>query len=300
MKTITLGNINIDQLVEYDTIFLNSQWMYHNVENEMLLRAQKELGPKFVQPGTLKLGLSFHSFLIRTRGKNILVDTCNGNHKHRGERMQWQHMLDSPNYMNNLANFGLRPEDIDIVLCTHLHTDHIGWNTRLLDGRWVPTFPNAKYVMARQEFDHFNRLHAAKPDYPVGHGSFADSVLPIVEAGQAEFVDMNHLVEGNLDDGVWLEPATGHTPGHVTVHVKGGGVEAIMTGDMIHHPIVFLEPTLETKHDFDKEQNNRTRKRVLERLADTKDLLLTAHFISPTAGRVCSCASGFSFKFLDE
>ncbi len=300
MKTLTLGTTTIDRLVEYDSIYLDAGWMYPDIQPDMLQRAHAELGSRFVQPESSKLGLSFHSFLIRTRGKNILVDTCNGQHKNRGPRMQWQHMLDSPDYLRNLAAFGLAPRDIDYVLCTHLHTDHVGWNTRVQDGRWVPTFPNAKYVMARQEFDHLSRLHAAQPEYPVGHGSFADSVLPIVEAGQAVFVDMSHLVEGTLDDGVWLEPAPGHTPGHVTIHVKGGGLEAIMTGDMFHHPIVFLEPSLKTPHDYDVEQNERSRKQVLERLADTSDLLLTAHFLAPTAGRVCSCAAGFRFAFLER
>lgn len=300
MKTITLGSITIDRVVEYETIFLDAAWMYPAVTPEMLDRHQAELGPVLIHPETKKLGLSFHSFLIRTRGKNILVDTCNGNHKHRGPRMAWQHLLDSPDYLGNLAKFGLQPKDIDYVLCTHLHTDHVGWNTRLEDGRWVPTFPNAKYVMARQEFDHFNRLHAGKPDYPVGHGSFADSVLPIVEAGQVMFVDMDHLVEGTLDDGVWLEPTPGHTPGHVSIHVKGGGVEAIMTGDLIHHPILFLEPTLETQHNFNQAMANASKNKVIERLADTQDLLLTAHFPTPTAGRICSCSSGFRFRFLDQ
>jgi glyoxylase-like metal-dependent hydrolase (beta-lactamase superfamily II) len=300
MRTITLGTTTIDRVVEYETIFLNASWMYPNVEPDMLKRARAELGPTFIDESCENLAISFHSYLIRTRGKNILVDTCNGEHKPRGPKMAWQHMLDSPDYMRNLASFGLRPDDIDYVLCTHLHTDHVGWNTRLVDGRWVPTFPNAKYVMARQEFDHFNRLNAAKPDYPINHGAFEDSVLPIVEAGQALFVDMNHLVEGTLDDGVWLEPAPGHTVGHVTVHVKGGGVEAIMTGDMFHHPILFIEPSLETQHDYDVALNNQSRKKVLDRLVDTQDLLLTAHFPSPTAGRICSCPNGFRFRFLED
>jgi glyoxylase-like metal-dependent hydrolase (beta-lactamase superfamily II) len=214
--------------------------------------------------------------------------------------MPFYHNLQANTYLNNLEKIGLHPENIDIVLCTHLHTDHIGWNTMLKNGRWAPTFPNARYLMAKQEFDHFKKLFDLKPDYPVGHGSFEDSVLPIINAGLADLVDMDHLVVGELGDGVWMEPAPGHTPGHVTIHVKGNGRESIMTGDIIHHPILFLEPTLETKHDMDKDICNQTRQRLLERLADTNNVLLAAHFCSPTAGRVQSCSHGFKFQYLDD
>ena len=266
----------------------------------MVQRHKAELGPSLVHPETSKLALSFHSYLIRTRGKNILVDTCNGNHKPRAPKMPWQHMLKSHEYLTNLAKDGLRPKDIDIVLCTHLHTDHVGWNTQLVDGRWVPTFPNAKYVIARQEFEHYERLHAKKPDYPVNHGSFEDSVLPVVEAGLAHFVNLNHIVDGTLDDGVWMEPATGHTPGHVTIHVKGGGQESIMSGDIVHHPILFLEPGLINLGDFDPAMASETRRKLFERCADTSTTLLTMHFPSPTAGRLTSCAHGFRFHFLER
>lgn len=299
MKSLHLGNIQIDRIAEVETMYMDPQWMYYNIEKEHLLRHKDALGPLNIHPETLQLGLSFHSYLIRTNGLNILVDTCNGNHKQRLPKMPFYHNLQADTYLGNLNRLGLRPEDIDIVMCTHLHTDHIGWNTYLRDGEWVPTFPKARYVMARQEFDHFNRLFAASPAYPVGHGSFEDSVLPVVRSGLADFVDMNHLVAGELGNGVWMEPAVGHTPGHVTIHAKGGGRESIMTGDILHHPILFLEPSLATKHDVDKETCDMTRQRILERLADTDDVLLTGHFCAPTSGRVMSCAHGFKFQYLE-
>ncbi|RDE07360.1 MBL fold metallo-hydrolase [Sphingomonas aracearum] len=300
MKTITLGEISIAKVTEVDTMWFDPAWLYHNIQDDMLLRHKEQLGPRLIDPVSNKLALSFHSFLIQTGGLNILVDTCNGNHKNRDPRFPFYSNLKATTYLDNLARLGLRPDDIDMVLCTHLHTDHVGWNTYLSNGEWVPTFPRARYVMARQEFDHFNRLHAARPDYPVGHGSFEDSVLPVVRAGLAQFVDMDHLVAGEIGNGVWMEPAVGHTPGHVTIHAKGGGRESIMTGDIIHHPILFLEPGLETKHDVDKVTCDATRQRLLRRLADTDDILLSAHFCDPTAGTVRSRPNGFAFAFLDE
>jgi glyoxylase-like metal-dependent hydrolase (beta-lactamase superfamily II) len=300
MKPLTLGEYRIDRVAEIERLYVDPKWQYYNIEQEMLIRHKDALGPLSIHPETLQLGLSFHSFVIRTRGLNILVDTCNGNHKDRMPRFPFYHNLQATTYIENLAKLGLRPEDIDIVLCTHLHTDHVGWNTQLVDGDWVPTFPNAKYIMARQEYEYFKRLWDARDQKPMSTNAFEDSVLPVVNAGRADLVDMNHLVAGEVGEGVWMEPAVGHTPGHVTIHVKGDGREAIMIGDIIHHPIVFLEPSLATSHDVDKAECDRTRQRVLERLADTNDILLTAHFCAPTSGRVMSCSHGFKFDYLED
>lgn len=299
MQPLKLGNTTIERVAEIETMYVDATWLYQNIAPDMLHRHKDALGPLSIHPESLQLGLSFHSYVIRTRGLNILVDTCNGNHKQRPTMPEY-HNLNSDLYLKNLGRIGLSPADIDIVLCTHLHTDHVGWNTQLVDGRWVPTFPKAKYVMARQEFDHFNKIYLADPTVPVGKGAFQDSVLPVVESGQAELVDMNHLVTGDLADGVWMEPAVGHTPGHVTIHTKGGGRESIMTGDIIHHPILIMESSLETRFDMDKAAGDATRHRILERLADTSNVLLTAHFCSPTAGRVTSCAHGFRFGYLER
>src|SRR5438105_1245325 len=217
MTPLSLGNNRIERVAEIDTMYFDPKWMYYNIEDEMLHRHKDSLGPLSIHPETLQLGLSFHSYVVRSKGLNILVDTCNGNHKNRLPKHPWYNNLQASTYLENLARVGLRPEEIDIVLCTHLHTDHVGWNTRLVNGEWVPTFPNAKYIMARQEFDHFKTLWSNNPEVPVGSGSFEDSVLPVVGAGMAEFVDMNHLVSGELGDVDWIEPGVGHTSGHVTI-----------------------------------------------------------------------------------
>lgn len=297
MQKLALGPSTIEKIVEIETMYFDPAWMYYNITPDMLQKHKAALGPKLIHPDTHELGLSFHSFLIRSHGKNIIVDTCNGNHKDRMPRFPFYSNLQSNAYLDNLQKVGLRPEDIDIVLCTHLHTDHVGWNTRLSNGQWVPTFPNAEYIWSAKEFAYFKELNEKNtlPTTP-----FLDSIQPVFHAGLARLVDMDHVIVGDKDDGVWMEPATGHTPGHVTIHVKGGGTEAIMTGDIIHHPILFLEPGLATQHDVNKAECDRTRQRLLERLSDTRDLLLTAHFCAPTAGRVHSCQHGFRFQYLEE
>ncbi|MGR4871160.1 MBL fold metallo-hydrolase [Variovorax sp. LARHSF232] len=299
MQQLSFGSITVDRVSEIDEMWVDGSWLYPNMEPGTIRRHACELGPRLVEPEHEKLCMSFHSFLVRTGGKNILVDTCNGNHKYRLPTMPWQHMLQSHLYLENLARLGLCPKQIDVVMCTHLHTDHVGWNTRLLDGRWVPTFPNARYVIAKQEFDHYARMHRERPDARVGHGSFQDSVLPVVEAGLADFVDMHHLVDGTLDEGVWMEPACGHTPGHVTIHVKGGGQEAIMSGDIVHHPIVLIEQGLTNMGDFDQDMARQTRKRLLERCSGSSALLLAMHVPSPTAGRIEAHGARFKFSFLE-
>lgn len=297
MQQLRFGATTVDRVVEIENFWVDAAWLYPNIAPAMVDRHAAALGPRLVDPQQQRLNLSFHSYLVRTPSANILVDTCNGNHKHR-PRAQWQHMFQSQTYLANLARLGLGPQDIDLVLCTHLHTDHVGWNTVRSDGRWVPTFPKAKYVFARQEFEHFLRLHESQPEHPVSQGSFIDSVLPVVEAGQALLVDADHLVDGDLVRGVWFEDAKGHTPGHVTVHVKEGGRHGVMTGDIFHHPIIFLEPGLINTGDWNPELARSTRQRIAERLADTDTLLLTMHFPAPSAGRIVSCQHGFDFKYL--
>ncbi len=235
MKTQRIGAYEITKVAEFERMAVDSTFLFGNVTPAIIAANRDWLGPTFVEDGSDRLILSFHTFIIRTPHHVILVDTCNGNHKQRPSMMAWN-MLETP-YLATLAAAGVRPEQVDYVMCTHLHTDHVGWNTQLVDGRWVPTFPNAKYLMAKTEFDHFNRLHQANPAQPINRGSFVDSVLPVVEHGRAVMIDTSHVLEGQAGNGIWLTPAPGHTPGHVQIRIGAGNGLAVMSGDIIHHPL---------------------------------------------------------------
>lgn len=292
-----LGTIEIHKVTEIPGLGTPATALLANVTPDILARGRAWLGPDFIHPSDEVLYLSFHSFVVRTGRHNILVDTCCGNCKQRLSKPEW-HQLDTP-YLSELARTGLQPEDIDIVICTHLHADHVGWNTRLVDGEWVPTFPNARYLFSRRDFEHWQALHESNPPAPVNRGAHADSVLPIVERGLAELVEGGHIVEGVVGDGIWLEASPGHSPGHVSVNVAGGGRHALLCGDAIHHPLQLPHPDLYLGVDFDRVQSEATRRAMLERLAGTDTLLLTAHFPAPTAGYVTREGDGFGFRFVE-
>lgn len=294
MKTQQIGQMTVDRISEEDLTALDPTWLFPNLEPAALQRFAADFSPSFVEGD--KLFISSHSFVLRTRSRTILVDTCNGNHKSR-LTMPWTHMLARQDYMENLARVGLRLEDIDIVLCTHLHADHVGWNTRLDNGRWVPTFPNARYLMTRTDFDYFAGLHASGPPKPVNHGSWIDSILPVVDAGQVDLVDTDHQVVQHLDDQVWLEPSPGHTLGHVCVHASSGGHRCIFTGDAFHHPIQFQESGLICIGDREPEIATRTRRRIFESVADTGCVVFPAHFPPPTAGTIHARGDWFRWQF---
>jgi glyoxylase-like metal-dependent hydrolase (beta-lactamase superfamily II) len=298
MRTQSIGAVTIDRVVENGRFVFKPNWLFANLEAELILRHRTELGATFIDFATNGLILSFHSYLIRTPNRTILVDTCNGNHKDR-PGVPWQHMLSGPDYLANLAALGLRAEDIDIVLCTHLHGDHVGWNTRLVDGRWVPTFPRAKYVMALEDYRHFSNLPARADGTPAIHLPLKDSVLPVIEADQAQFIETRALGRHELGDGVWIEGAPGHTPGHVLIHVEAQGAHALLSGDIIHHPIQILENGLHNIADVDPDMARRTRQRLLATAAGERALLLTGHFPTPTAGFVTAHGDGFRFAFAE-
>lgn len=291
------GAIEISKITELPGLAMQATSLMPNMTADILAEGRGWLGPRFIHPTDEIVYLSFHSYVVKTARHNILVDTCCGNDKPRESMPAW-HMLNTP-YLQELAAVSLQPEDIDIVLCTHLHADHVGWNTRLIDGQWVPTFPNARYIMGQHEYDHWHRLHAANPPTPINRGSFADSVLPVVERGQAMMVPSDFRVDVELGDGVWLEASPGHSPGHMCVHVCGGGKHALLCGDAIHHPLQMAHPELSIAADFDRAQAIRTRRDILERYADTATVLLTAHFPTPTAGRIVHHGDNFRFSFPD-
>jgi glyoxylase-like metal-dependent hydrolase (beta-lactamase superfamily II) len=240
--------------------------------------------------------MSLHSYVIRTTHHTILVDTCVGNDKHRPDTKTW-HMRDDGRFLSDLAALGVAAETVDFVLCTHLHVDHVGWNTRLEDGRWVPTFPNATYLFHRLEYEYWESHEMADE---VGSGmtrreSFEDSVLPVVEAGQASLVDGDYAI----DDSLRLEPSPGHSPGHVFLHLESSRRSAVFTGDVMHHPLQIAFPEWNSRYCYDPAQSRTTRETIVERCADTSTVVLAAHFPYPVAGRIAANGERRRFALLD-
>jgi glyoxylase-like metal-dependent hydrolase (beta-lactamase superfamily II) len=282
---ITLGNVTIHQVVEQQLPLFDVLEFFPTLTKDVLDQHRSWLEPRFLDPATQKIVLCVQSYVVRTPHHTILVDTCVGNHKPRPTRPAW-HMMTSDRYEKSLAATGLAVGDIDYVMCTHLHPDHVGWNTRLDNGRWVPTFPKAKYLFADRELAHWSAKQKAQPDaYP----HITDSVLPIVEAKRAQVVRSDHA----LDDLVRLVPSPGHTIDHFSVHVGKSGQDAFLTGDMIHSPLQARYPELGMRADHDSRQAGQSRRRLFERFCDTPTLMCTAHFPAPSTGRLARWDDGF-------
>jgi glyoxylase-like metal-dependent hydrolase (beta-lactamase superfamily II) len=222
--------------------------------------------------------ISFQAFALRTPEKTIIVDTCIGDNREREYDIFTNMQSD---YIEDLAAAGYDPERVDVVLCTHLHFDHVGWNTRLENGRWVPTFPNARYLFGEHEYTHWQAVRETD-DPHMAH--FSDAIDPVVDAGLVDLVDTDHRV----CDEVSLFATPGHTPGHVSVLVRSRGEEAVITGDLIHHPIQLARPDLPMNADSDKAQGVETRRAFCDRFADTGVTVIGSHFCEPTAGRIVS------------
>ena len=226
---------------------------------------------------------AIHAFVVESEGKTIVVDTCVGNDKQRAVK-NW-HMRQG-RFLGDFAEAGFLRENIDAVLCTHLHVDHVGWNTMLIEDRWVPTFPNARYLFGRKEWEHWS-AQAEGPQRDVQD----DSVRPIFDAGIVDLVEMDHRLTAE----VRLEPTPGHTPGHVSVRIVSRGAEAVITGDLMHHPVQCAEPTWASRFDVDAGAARRTRHEFLNRHADRPVLVLGTHFATPTAGRIVRDGAVFRF-----
>ena len=278
-----VGAVRITRIAELGGQPFPATFMFPAATPELVQR-HAWLRPHFAQEDGRLFG-SIHSFVIESGKRRIVVDTCVGNDKPRSIKA-WN-LLQGP-YLEDLARAGFPADTIDTVLCTHLHVDHVGWNTRLVDGKWTPTFPNARYLFGRKEWEHWTSETAQHRDGDV----MSDSVRPIVDAGLAELVDMDAV----LTPEVRLEPTPGHTPGHVSVRIASRGAEAVITGDLMHHPLQCAEPGLANNFDVDAAAARRTRHAFLARYSNRPVLVLGTHFAPPTAGWVVDAQPAWRFE----
>ena len=268
-----IGDVTVTKIVELE-VTGGSRFILPKATRDAILPIAW-LRPHFAdERGRLKM--SIHALVVEAPGRRIVVDTCLGNDK-TGRRIPTWNNLDLP-FLADLASAGFPRETIDTVLCTHLHVDHVGWNTMLVDGKWVPTFPQARYLMGRVELAHWRAAHE-RPDM---EAVFADSVKPVHDAGLVDLVETDH----RICDEISLVPTLGHTPGHVSVRIRSCGEEALITGDFMHHPCQIAHPEWSSLADSDPDMAHRTRERMLAELSSRPVLVIGTHFAGATAGRI--------------
>ncbi|HVY14398.1 MAG TPA: MBL fold metallo-hydrolase [Rhodopila sp.] len=279
----TIGDVTVTKIVELEMTG-GTRFLLPQASKEAVLPIAW-LRPHFADADG-RLVMAIQTFVVETPDRRIVVDTCLGNDKQHRRIPHWNDR-NGP-FLQDLAAAGFPPDSIDTVLCTHLHVDHVGWNTKLENGRWVPTFPRARYLMGRAEHAHWTTVR----DRPDMAHILADSVTPIVEAGLATFVETDAVLTPELT----LVPTLGHTPGHVSVMIRSRGETALITGDFMHHPCQIAHPDWSTLADSDPEQGIATRRRMFAELADTPTLVIGTHFAGATAGRIVRDGDGYRLE----
>ncbi len=278
-----VGEVSIYRVEEL-IIPTSVRWLLPDAPRPLVEQARSWMVPAFMNEQGYILQ-SIHTYLLRTPDHVILVDTGVGNQKQRGGAIPAFNMLDTP-FLERLAAAGVAPDDVDIVLCTHIHGDHVGWDTHLVDGRWTPTFANARHLFAEPEYAYWRQAPGADS------GHMADSVRPVVDAGLADLVPVDYAVCREIR----LEPSHGHSPGHVNICIESGGQKAVMIGDAMHTPLQAALPDVDSQLDRDHPAANRARRQLLERYADSGTLVLGAHFNTPCGGLVYRDGDVYRFE----
>ncbi len=285
-----IGETTIDRIEEAHGPAFPADMLLPDWDPAVLEEHKDWLFPRHFHARSNRFITSLHSWLLRTKHHTILIDTCAGNQKNRPHSPLF-HMKDTP-YLERLKAAGVNPEEIDFVMCTHLHIDHVGWNTRLENGRWVPTFPNAKYVFSKTERDFWDPATNPALDEEA-RLIFEDSVHPVIAAGQDRLVGDGDRIGDNLS----IDAAPGHTPGSIAIALNSGGEHGLFTGDVMHHPIQVYRPRWSSRFCTDPVQSADTRERILGHCADCNALMMPAHFGAPHAGRVRRKGDGFALAW---
>lgn len=287
-----VGAARVDRVVESEAPLLDPLELFPEATAADITSQMAWLAPRFYDPATRLLVVPIQGFVVRVRGKVIVVDTCVGDCKERRRPEFHQQRRD---WLGGVAALGVTPESVDYVLCTHFHVDHVGWNTRLEDGCWVPTFPNARYLFTREEWDYWRSADGLRAMQRTGD-YMQDSVLPIVKAGLADFVPMGHELFPELR----LIPAAGHTPGFVCVDLRSAGERLVLAGDLLHTPLQCVFPEWSTRFCADQKGAARTRVRLLSEWAESRTPMMPTHFPSPSAGIVERRHGAFFFHYTDD
>lgn len=292
MDSIELGDVTVTRIKEYyGSVQMHPAEFFPDSSAEQWSANEDLLAPDFWDPEADHCISAIQTWLLRSEGRTILVDTGVGNHKERPYATVWSRL--DTEFLDNLAAAGVEPEDVDLVINTHLHIDHVGWNTRL-DGRtWVPTFPNATYLMPQRDFEFWNPVNEHKPRLGRGNQNvFEDSVAPIHEAGLAHLWDDTYQIDANLR----LDLAPGHTPGSSVLTLQSGGDRALFVGDLVHTPLQIVAPHTNSCFCEDPVQSRATRHSILGRASDNNALVFPAHLGGHGAAEVIRDGSAFAIK----
>jgi glyoxylase-like metal-dependent hydrolase (beta-lactamase superfamily II) len=285
VKHWKIGDVEVARLVEVNAWEDNIAMLLKDETAEFVQR-YKWLVPHFATPDG-KMILSFQCFVLRSKGRNVMIDTCIGADRKREYDIFCNIQT---TFLDDLAFAGFPPDSITDVLCTQLHFDHVGWNTRLVNGKWVPTFPQARYLFGQKEFDHWVHLRNTGGYHDFEH--LHDSIDPVVAAGLVDYIEPDH----RITDEVSLFSTPGHTPGHVSVLIESRGQRAVITGDMMHHPIQLTDPGRHANFDMDKDVGARTRLDFVERFGDKDVLVIGSHFSEPTSGWIVRDGNAWKLK----
>lgn len=291
-KIYRVGDITVTKIEEMRLNVAPPSFLYPDWNPQVLEPNLHWLTPSNLDAGTGHLVQSVHSWLVRTPRHTILIDTGSGNDKARPQNLIF-HQLSNP-YLERLAAAGVQPEDVDFVLHTHLHVDHVGWNTRLIDGRWVPTFPNARHVFSQAEEDYYGSAASHNDVNVPSLGVYEDSVAPIIESGQAERIANEG---GEYLDHFVFHPTRGHSIGHMSIELRSGNARAMFSGDVMHHPLQVIYPEWNSVFCEWQDAARQSRLRVLEQAAEHDLLLFTPHFAESSAGYVSRSGAGFSWRY---
>lgn len=294
MDQFTVGSVQLTRISEscVPAVFLSH---LPTLPADAIEKHGQWLVPSFYEPNSKKLVFSIHSWLIRTPTTTMLFELGAGNGKHR-PNFPRAHMLDTP-WLEAIAQAGVKPNDVNVVAASHLHTDHVGWFTRLIGNEWVPTFPNARYVIPNGEYDNWDPALRQRPVPAFNEGVIEDCVLPVAKAGQIELVPDEFVI----DEYLRLLPAPGHTMGHCVLEVRSGREGAIVAGDITYSPLQIVYPDLNAYADEDMTAGPSTRRRYFDMCADNKWLLMPEHFGPPhTAVRIAKSGGGYAIYDVND